>query len=364
MRMTKRLSGAGFVFLLLCVGFVSAGSSSARAEFEYCNQTSFYLFTSVGQERDNGTIQSEGWWLVRPGECRTVISRPLRGTTYYTYAESHPAHIGGIRTWGGRTRLCTGDGLYTIEEQGDCFGQDFEPREFARVTVGSETNWTANLTEPNNYQPEAARHAGAQRLLSDIGYDAGVVDGYLGRRTRRAITRFKADYGVEDNTIVSNALLDELVAQAAEVQQETGYQMCNNTGMELWAAMGYAEGSTWHSSGWWSLEPDSCAKTVNDDLPTEIIYSYAVGYTPEGTTMEWGGDYPLCTGDQAFEISGNDDCETRGYMTVGFDRIQTEGREGWTQTFTMGDDGQPSQEVIRQPRPIFDPRMVPTEPVE
>jgi len=368
--MTKRLSGAGFLFVLALVGFVSAAPAPAHAQFEYCNQTSFFLFTSVAYERDNGSVRTEGWWLVRPGECRTVISRPLRGTTYYTYAESHPAHIGGIRTWGGRSRFCAGDGLYTIDSHEDCFESGFEPREFARISIGGETEWTANLTEPSNYQREAARHAGAQRLLNDIGYEAGVVDGYLGRQTRRSITRFKRDYGVDDRTIVSNALLDELVAQAAEVQQETGYQFCNNTDMELWAAMGFAQGTEWHSSGWWSLAPDTCAKTVNDDLPAELIYTYAVGYTENGETIEWGGDYPLCTGDQRFEIAGNDDCESRGYMTVGFQRIPTEGRNGWSQSFVMDASGQPTQETIENPRPVLDPRMgapavpAPTEVLE
>ncbi len=345
--------------MTMCLGFVAAAPSPAHAQFEYCNQTSFYLFTALGQERDNGTIRSEGWWLVRPGECRTVVSRPLRGSTYFTYAESHPAHLGGIRTWGGRHRLCTGDGLFTVDEHEECFQQGFEPRTFARIRIGSETSWTSNLTESDNYQREAARHAGAQRLLNDIGYDVGVVDGYLGRRTRRSIERFKQDYGIRDSTIVSNALLDELVSQAAEVQQETGYQFCNNTEIELWAAMGYAEGNDWHSSGWWSLEPNTCAKTRNDDLPAELIYTYAVGYTEEGDTIEWGGDYPLCTGDQAFEISGNADCESRGYLTVGFQQIATEGRNGWRQSFVMGSDGVPIEEVqaVEILRPQLDPRM-------
>ncbi len=326
----------GVSLFLMALGLGLANPSPARAQFEYCNNTSFYLFTSLGQERSNGEIRSEGWWLVRPGECRVVEPEPLDGDIYYTYAESHPAHQGGIRTWGGRSRLCTSRGLFAIDQHGNCFARGFEPRQFARIQIGDETSWSVNLTETDGYQPEAARHAAAQRLLNDVGYNAGVVDGYLGRRTRRSINRFKQDHGIDDDAIVSNDLLDALIAQASEQQELTGYQFCNRTSIELWAAMGYTEEEAWRSSGWWSLAPGTCSKAINDGLPAETIYTYAVGYTLNGDTVEWGGDYPLCTGDQAFEISGNDDCESRGYVTVGFQRIETEGRNGWVECFVIG----------------------------
>ena len=328
-----RRVGVGLLSVTICLGSVIA--APARAQFEYCNQTSFYIFAALAHERTNGEIRSEGWWLVRPGECRAVEPNPLEGGTYYTYAESHPAHRGGIRTWGGRSRLCTGRGLFSIDQHGDCFGQDLEPREFARILIGEETSWTTNFTESENYQPEGARHAAAQRLLNDVGYSAGAVDGYLGRRTRRSINRFKEDQDIQDDIIVSNELLDALVALASELQEETGYQFCNRTNIELWAAMGYSEDEAWRSSGWWSLAPGTCTKALNDGLPAELIYTYAVGYAPNGDTVEWGGDYPLCAGDQAFEIVGNDDCESRGYITVGFQRIETEGRNGWSQSFVL-----------------------------
>ena len=335
MTISMRRIGGSLLFAVLAVGFVMTAPTPARAEFEYCNQTSFYLFTALGHEARNGNIRTEGWWLVRPGECRVVEPEPLEGGTYFTYAESHPAHLGGIRTWGGRARLCTNRGLFTIDRQADCFAQSFEPRAFSRIDVGEETTWTTNLTESANYQPEAARHAAAQRLLNDAGYEAGTVDGYLGRRTRSAINQFKDDLGVEDDTIVSNNLLDALVAQAAEHQELAGYQFCNRTNIPLYAAMGYTEDDAWRTEGWWALAPGTCTKAINDNLPSEQIYTYAVGYTNEGDSVEFGGDYPLCTGDQAFEIVGNADCESRGYVTVGFERVETEGRTGWVQEFVL-----------------------------
>ena len=328
-----------FLFAVVLLGSVAGTTSPAHAQFEYCNNTSFYLFTALGHEARNGDVRTEGWWLVRPGECRIVEPEPLQGGTYFTYAESHPAHQGGIRTWGGRSRLCTNRGLFTIDEQGDCFSRDFEPREFERIDVGGESTWTTNLTETNDYQPEAARHAAAQRLLNEVGLEAGPVDGYLGRRTRRAIETFSTDNGIRNSQIVSNDLLDALIGQAVEHQELAGYQFCNRTGIELYAAMGYTEDDAWRTEGWWALAPGTCTKAINDALPSEQIYTYAIGYQPNGDQIEFDGDYPLCVGDQAFEIVGNVDCESRGYVTMGFERVETEGNSGWVQEFRIDSSG-------------------------
>lgn len=322
-------------------GAVFGAAGPAQAQVNFCNQTSFYLFSAVAREQADG-IRSEGWWLLRPGQCRTVIPTPLSGETIYTYAESHHAHLGGIRTWGGRSRLCTGTGLFTIDSQSNCFDHGFEPREFVRVSVGDETEWTTQFTETEDYDLEQARLAGAQRLLTDIGYEPGAIDGYVGRRTRRAINRFKEEYGIDDDVIVSDVFLDTLIAHASDLQEETGYQFCNLTDIELYAAMGYAEENDWQSFGWWSLDPGTCTKTLKDGLPAEQIYTYAVGYDDNGEPLEWGGDYPLCAADRAFEIAGNDDCESRGYTTMGFQRINTEGRAGWRQDFIMDGDDLPA----------------------
>ena len=89
----------------------------------------------------------------------------------------------------------------------------------------------------------------------------------------------------------------------------------------------------------------TCTKATNDGLPADLIYTYAVGYDSNGEAIEFGGDYPLCTGDQAFEIEGNDDCESRGYITAGFERVETEGRSGWVQEFVLDmDDLDPADE--------------------
>ncbi len=334
-------TGATAVLAILLSAVFLASPTPARAQVEYCNQTSFYLFAALARENAAGT-RSEGWWLLRPGQCRIVVQTPLEEAVIYTYAESHQAHLGGIRTWGGRARQCTGAGLFTIDNQRDCFAQGYEPRDFVRVNVGDETQWTTRFTESDEYELEEARFAGAQRLLTDIGYEPGSVDGYIGRRTRREINRFKTEFEVEDDVIVSDVFLDTLISHAAELQDETGYQFCNRTAIELYAAMGYTEGSDWQSFGWWSLDPGTCTKTLKDGLPAEQIYTYAVGYTQDGDTLEWGGDYPLCAADRAFEIAGNDDCESRGYTTVGFQRINTEGRSGWSQSFVMDAEDVPA----------------------
>ena len=45
----------------------------------------------------------------------------------------------------------------------------------------------------------------------------------------------------------------------------------------------------------------------------------------------------MCTSDVKFEIQGTEDCESRGFEQTGFQRVNTEGEPGWTQTFVYED---------------------------
>jgi len=51
-----------------------------------------------------------------------------------------------------------------------------------------------------------------QRKLNDLGYDAGVVDGLPGRRTRLAISTFQRDYGIHSDGVASGSLLAQINA--------------------------------------------------------------------------------------------------------------------------------------------------------
>ena len=57
--------------------------------------------------------------------------------------------------------------------------------------------------------------AGTQRLLSDLQYDIGPIDGFGGERTREAEAAYKLRYGVKGNP-KGEALLGKIDPNRAE----------------------------------------------------------------------------------------------------------------------------------------------------
>src|SRR6185436_4168556 len=50
---------------------------------------------------------------------------------------------------------------------------------------------------PGMQQPNPQEHvARLQRMLNDLGYDAGIPNGVLSPRTRKALARFQSDRGI------------------------------------------------------------------------------------------------------------------------------------------------------------------------
>lgn len=326
--------GALAVLVVLCALFGSGAGSPAQAEFRFCNNTSFYLFAALGYQKGD-SWRSEGWWRLRPGQCRVVLGTPLDQTTYYTYAEAHFAHQGDIRTWAGNTPFCTQEGFFAIVGRENCSRRDYGRRDFDAVEVGNAKSWTTKFTEPESYSEAQARIAGAQRLLGEIGRNAGRIDGYAGRRTRRAIEAAKKDYGIEGEALVPDALIDRLIAEAEGLQNQAGYQFCNRTPYDVWAAIGVDGDGGPVSKGWWQLAPDRCVKAIKDKLTFEKIYSYAEAFPPGQERIIWGGDYEMCTSEAVFAIEGTENCGARGYDSRGFKTVDINGQQGWNEEFLL-----------------------------
>lgn len=286
--------------LALALLFAAAMPGRAEAKYEFCNKTSYYLFSAIAYESD-GALTAHGWWPLRPGECRTVIEEPLAGGRYYTYAESHPAHKGGRQTWGGTYPFCTADGSFNIARDACERGSPNE-RLFVRVDIGDAKTWTTDFTELDSYTLASARIAGAQRLLRDVGDDPGGVDGTLGNVTRRAIQRAKDNFQIEAPGTVPDALVDALIAQASDQQADFGFRFCNETKFTLWTALAYAEQGILTSRGWFRVQTSECVKVIKDRLPARDFYTYAEAELEDGQIIIWGGDKTLCTSDVRFEI--------------------------------------------------------------
>ena len=70
----------------------------------------------------------------------------------------------------------------------------------------------------------------------------------------------------------------------------------------------------WLSLGWWTIQPNSCDTMIHELLQ----YRYCYAYAESESGRIWEGTYNFCIQDPKFDIVGADNCETRGYETVGF----------------------------------------------
>jgi uncharacterized membrane protein len=96
-------------------------------------------------------------------------------------------------------------------------------------------------------------------------------------------------------------------------------EVCNNTGVSASVALGYKSGDAWMSEGWWNIAAGSCKAVVSGELKQRYYY-----LSPRGETDFVGEmDYTFCTQDESFTITGDEDCEKRGFGRERFFRIDT-----------------------------------------
>jgi uncharacterized membrane protein len=109
------------------------------------------------------------------------------------------------------------------------------------------------------------------------------------------------------------------------------FRMCNGTASRVGVAVGYKDGDSWVSEGWWNLKPNSCETLMRGPLSARFYYIYAVDYDQGG---EWSGKAFLCTRDREFTIRGLQDCLARGYNRTGFFEVDTGEQRNWTVQLT------------------------------
>ncbi len=304
---------------------------------DVCNETSFMVEIAMAWRTPSG-LAAEGWTRVRPGEC--VEAGPETDEReQYLYARTSPAYLGGVREWRGGQPVCVDQQDFTFEGAADCAALGLEERSFRRLR--EEERRRATLVEPADYGARAD-DAGLQRLLQSAGFDVRVIDGYVGRRTRREIRDFESDAGRsfgEDRA----GLMDALHAAALERNASAGLRICNEADAVIAAAVARPRGEGWESRGWWRIAPGACVRALAVRLTDNEAYVYAEkladGVSPAPLT---GGDEAFCIAPARFLAEGRGDCETRAYETAAF-RAAPEPVDGASQvTFDDGDFEAPS----------------------
>jgi uncharacterized membrane protein len=133
--MHMRLAAAVISFLVLA-------TIPAEAGLQVCNKAKLTAKVALGRF-DGKTWLSQGWWVVAPGKCVSLLSGQLDGRFYYLYGSD-----GGSGTWSGDTGFCTQDGKeFAIAGRGKCAARGYDRKGFFEIDTGDRTNWTQSLSD-------------------------------------------------------------------------------------------------------------------------------------------------------------------------------------------------------------------------
>jgi uncharacterized membrane protein len=111
------------------------------------------------------------------------------------------------------------------------------------------------------------------------------------------------------------------------------FRLCNSTKSRVGVAVGYKDGESWVTEGWWNVAASSCETLLKGPLVARYYYVYALDYDHGG---EWGGSAFMCTREKEFTIRGIDNCLARNYNRTGFFEIDTGEQRSWTVQLTEG----------------------------
>lgn len=325
--------------LVLATGMVLSAGGVAHAQYTLCNKTSYALSASIGYAEE-GTLLTRGWWRLRSGECKRVLSEPVSVGRYFVYAEAIPGHQGELRSWSGKTPLCVqNDSLFTLRDQDECIEDPRRQRAFFAIDIedAGDGTYTTEFTDEKNYSTFDAEVAGVQRLLSDVGVFNGRIDGDLGNNTRSAITKYQSTKGLPKTGTINDTLVDALIEEANTKEASQGFVMCNKTMLPVWAAFAQPSDNNnevYQSSGWWRLEGQECAKVRRGALEDQPYYVYGIMEAESRSMPLAGGEMEFCIADVQFEAKAGTACEEQGFDRAQFRRIDAATGKSHTFEFT------------------------------
>jgi len=128
-------------------------SLKSHADLKLNNNSTYNVIVAIGYV-ENGVKVSEGWFILHPGEIKTINSKPVLDRYYYYYAVGN-----GTIVWSGDVDLyiCSNQ---NFKIKGNSFGSYSGVRsvKFKLVDIGGSTltNYTISLNtpiqNPNNIQ--------------------------------------------------------------------------------------------------------------------------------------------------------------------------------------------------------------------
>lgn len=306
--------------LLSALALATGLAAPAEAGLTLCNRTSYVLYAATAAV--NGTqVAVKGWTRVVPGACTEAIKGPLAARAYFLFAKTSRAHSGPQRAWDGPTIYCVRDkdfawnGPVTARCSGDVHNEGF-----AALDTHHMQNWTATLREtPDLTGMDVAERAGLQRLLADTGLRNLTSD----KAMDAALMKFKARVHLA-NGAPTTALFDALETEAMKSAVPNGYTLCNDTGSEVYAAIGQQmvslKGIVYAARGWWTVAGGTCAQLMSDSVAGKKIWLRVE--RAKGAALVQG-PAKFCVANIEFDIQGRERCAARGLTEAGF--AQTHG---------------------------------------
>lgn len=313
------------------------GAGPAAAKYSLCNTTSYTLSAAIGYV-DDDRLATRGWWRLRPGQCKVVLTEQTTPGRYFVYAEAIPGHTGPLRTWSGKTPLCVeNSGFFNLRNQEICRENPALQRNFfdVEITPAANGNWQTDFVEAANYTVYSAEVAGTQRLLKDIGKSITKIDGSLGRQTRAILSGYRKEKGLSQGATIDDQLIDTLIEEANARESKLGFFYCNKTASNVWSAIAKPGAEEQYASkGWWKLEPGECAKVIKGELKSDHYFVYGVMESDskqERRLIE--GEQAFCTNPVLFDITNDAPCADKEFDEAMFKRFDIGGAPSATYDF-------------------------------
>jgi len=314
-------------------------ASSARADLQFCNKTSYVLDLALGLE-EKGAAATRGWFRVDPGQCKSVLQGTPEAEKIYLHARALSVYGPSPLPQTGHADFCIADANFIIAAAKTCHSRSGQRLvRFSQIKPSeTEQSLTAYLGEEADYDPAQAKLAGVQRLLVIAGYDANPIDGLEGKKTTAALDQFLKDRRLPADA-ANGATFFSVLLDAVKEADGLGFSWCNETPYPVMAAIGVDEQGAVTTRGWYRVEPGKCVKPEVPAKPARL-YSFAEAVDKEGQALKrgdkllvWGGPTQLCTRDVRFEISEQKNCRAQGLTATGFAVIDMAGKQGATVRF-------------------------------
>lgn len=178
--------------LIQILVFISAigFALSAHARLEICNQTDLTLLVTVGYDTQEDKTVTEGWWKIFPGFCEVPVDVAMLKGNYYVHAESNPRSTMPIDEFGfgDDAALCVQANDFRIPDNKACPAGSILVN-YKQLGKNWRNNNVVNITHKKRRYKNLTRAkvAGAQRMLSILGYPMKEIDGMPGKQTIDAL---------------------------------------------------------------------------------------------------------------------------------------------------------------------------------